>query len=360
MQPYNVEIYSPYFELKQHYNVGDIAYKYDYLSSVENTVTIEYDPSVARGDYIRIVNTDTERFGVITNITVGEQTNASAVIRYAPFEKLFDADILFDTSLQGSERSLEDVIAQYITDYFISNDDEWQNIPGLEVHTISSTSSWGFHLTPDVAGLTKAVINLSSVLIQKAMTMYQVCLYVAPDFNKRKIQLEIGRKATGVHYIEADLPNVVKKSIVLNETTKDVNKLCVYNSANLEDVIIYYKHPDKSYDTIDSNRITPVVYDLQTATVSGEQTFESAAAAVASRTFDVASYNNLIELTVLNDDSLVNVDTIAIGQEVLVVSEGNAYSSVFTGFDIGTKTKLIFGTVRLDLTKILKGANNGR
>ena len=58
MQPYNVEIFSQNFDLRQHYNAGDITYKYDYLSEDENTITIAYNPEVSQGDYIRIVNDD--------------------------------------------------------------------------------------------------------------------------------------------------------------------------------------------------------------------------------------------------------------------------------------------------------------
>ena len=360
MQPYNVEIFSQNFDLRQHYNAGDITYKYDYLSEDENTITIAYNPEVSQGDYIRIVNDDVERFGVITRITVGEETNTTSVIRYAPFISLFNSDIMFDTTLQGSNTTLEQMMANYIKEYFINNSDQLQNIPGLSVEIISATKNWGFHLTSDVAGLNKTIINFMTVIIQRAMTKYQVGLYVEPDFNAKQIVVKIGKKNTEIFHIEADLPNVIKKSIVLNETTQDINKLFIYNNANLSDVIVYYKHPDKSFDTINANRITPVIYDIVTAALAEGQTFAQAAAVIAARTFDVESYNNLIELTVLNDDALVNAENISIGQEVMIVSGGAAYSSILTGYEIGVKTKLIFGTIRLDLTKILKGANNGR
>jgi hypothetical protein len=360
MQPYNVEIFSQNMELIQHYNAGDIAYKFDYLSTDENTISIAYNPVVKQGDYIRITDNTSEYFGVINGITVGEETNTTSNIRYVPFISLFNTEILFDTTLQGSNTSLEDMLAKYIRDYFIDNADALQNIPGLRVETISRTADWGFHLTSDIAGLNKTIINFMTVLIQRAMTKYQVGLYVEPDFVKKQIVLKIGRKTSNVFHIESDLPNIVKRSIVLNETTQDLNKLIVYNNENLSDLIVYYKHPDKTYDTNDANRISPVIYDIQTVTPTEEQPFKQAADALAARTFDTESYNNLIELTVLNDDELVNPRNIFIGQEVAVVSGGTAYSSILTGYEISTKTKLIFGTIRLDLTKILKGERNGR
>lgn len=360
MQPYNVEIFSRNMELIQHYNAGDIAYKFDYLSTDENTISIAYNPNVKQGDYIRITNNTSEYFGIINGITVGEETNTTSNIRYVPFISLFNTDIMFDTSLQGSGTSLEDMLANYINEYFISNADSLQNIPGLKVEILSSTNDWGFHLTSDIAGLNKTIINFATVLIQRSMTKYQVALYVEPDFDKKQIALKIGKKTSDVFHIEADLSNVVKKSILLNETTQDLNKLFIYNNENLSDLIIYYKHPDKTYDTNDTDRIFPVIYDIQTVTLNEGQTFEQAAAVLATKTFDTESYNNLIELTVLNNDELVNPSKMFIGQEVTVISGGISYSSILTGYEIARKTKLIFGTIRLDLTKILKGEINGR
>ncbi len=360
MQPYNVEIFGKDFSFKQHYNSGKITYKYDYLSQGENTVTIAYDPRVAKGDYIRIVNDEEEYFGIIKGITVGGKTNEISQIKYSSFESIFKEDILFDTTLQGSEMSLEKMIEKYISEYWINNTDELQNIPGLLVETISETKSWGFHLTSDVQGLNKTIINFMTVIIKRSLTKYQVGLYVEPDFQKKKILVKVGKKDANVFRIETHLPNVIKKNIVLNENTEDVNKLIIYNSENLTEYLVYYKHPDKSVNTSNENRITPVIHDIQTVATREGETFEEAAAALASKVFDTESYNNLIEITVLNDDASVNAKKISIGQEVLVISNGNEYSSILTGYEKGTKTKLIFGTIRLELTKILKGERDGR
>ena len=47
------------------------------------------------------------------------------------------------------------------------------------------------------------------------------------------------------------------------------------------------------------------------------------------------------------------------GQEVDIISDGVAYRSILTGRERGKNTKLVFGTVRLDLTKILRRSGNG-
>ena len=74
----------------------------------------------------------------------------------------------------------------------------------------------------------------------------------------------------------------------------------------------------------------------------------------AKRLFKTSKYKNLIELTVKKDDSMIKPLEMEIGQVVNVIHEGVSYSSVLTGKEISKGlVKLIFGTIRLDLTKIL-------
>ena len=355
MQPFNVEIFDRQFNLIQHYNVGAIDYKYDYLSTMENSVMIAFNENVQNGDYIRIKNNTDSYFGYISAIAVNEAQQGFSEIKFKPFISLFDSSIMFDTTLQGSATTLEQMIADYITAYWISNADSEQNIFGLEVQTISSTSGWGFHITSDQKGLNKAVINFMTSIIRRSLTKYQVGLYAVPDFSNKKIVIQIGVKAPGTFFIEADLPNVVEKSIIVNESSQDMNKLIIYDQADLVTNVIYYKHPDGSYDTTDDDRITPVIYAITSVAVSEGDTFADAAQDAADKQFDVDSYSNLIELTVQNEDALVMPDSLTIGQLVNVASNGTSYASILTGVERSDVTKLTFGTVRLDLTKILKG-----
>lgn len=360
MQPFNVEIFDRQFNLIQHYNVGAIDYNYDYLSTVENSVFLAFNPDVEKGQYIRIKNNVDSYFGYISSIAVNEQTQGFSEIKFKPFISLFDESILFDTTLQGSGTALEQVIADYITAYWINNADSEQNIYGLQVQTISNTTSWGFHITSDQAGLSKAIINFMSSIVRRAMTKYQIGIYAEPDFSNQTITLKIGVADATVFNIEADLPNIIEKSIIVNETTQDINKLIIYDQADLTTNVIYYKHTDGTYDTTDDDRIIPVIYGMTSVATSAEVPFADAAQDAADKQFDTDSYSNLIELTLQNEDALVMPSELTIGRLVSVNSNGVSYASILTGVERSNKTKLIFGTIRLDLTKILKGGmNNG-
>lgn len=80
----------------------------------------------------------------------------------------------------------------------------------------------------------------------------------------------------------------------------------------------------------------------------------SQAALIAASDFASNKYQNLIELTVKKDDSMIKPLEMEIGQVVNVIHEGISYSSILTGKEVkGGLIKLIFGTIRLELTKIL-------
>ena len=75
----------------------------------------------------------------------------------------------------------------------------------------------------------------------------------------------------------------------------------------------------------------------------------------AYQTFSKNKYDNLIELEVAADDDMLKPWTLKIGQVVNIISEGSSYTSILSGREIDDTVTLIFGTIRLELTKTLKG-----
>ena len=358
MKPFNVEFFSQSFSLKHHTNVDSVSYSFDYLSPKANTITIGFSSDYAVGDYVRIYRENESYFGRVKTVTVVNTAGTAASVEYEPFEVLFQQEIMFDVTQQGV-KSIEQTIADSITAWWISNSDQAQNVPGLNVATTSSTA-WNFQLQPAVEGLNFRTVNLYDNIIVPAMSRLGVGVYVSPDPYNNQIDVVIGKADAETYTVEANLPNVVISNIVINETNEDANKLIVYDASNLVDTITYYKHPDRSYDTQNRDRIIPVIYKITTVTPNEDDTFADLAAREAAKLFESASYNNLIELTVLNDDALVGARTMQIGQTVNIVSDGVTYPSILTGREVSNLTRLIFGTVRIDLTTILKqrSANN--
>lgn len=77
---------------------------------------------------------------------------------------------------------------------------------------------------------------------------------------------------------------------------------------------------------------------------------------LATKAFIKSKYQNLIEFTVLANDSILEPLNLKMGQVVNVIHDGKSYNSILSGRQIvAGKVKLIFGTIRLELTKYLKG-----
>lgn len=356
MRQYNVEIFDRSFNLLCHTNAEIEEYSEDYLSPETNEVEV-FNCNASKGDFIRIKNRQNEYFGIITSIE--SQSEKMMTITYGSFLKLFDTDILFDTDLQGGTISLEQTIANIITRMFISNSDSEMNINGLSVTTHGSTSDWGFNLKSDTEGKHHCIINFYDVIVARSLEKYDVVIRVIPNVQQKTIQLIVGKITDGIVKIESDLQNVVEKNIIIKETNNDVNKLVVFNTENYTSVRVYYLHPDGRYDMNNSNRITPVVQDIKGTAPEMEgttvkKTFAKMADSEAAEVFGSINYNNLIELVVLNDDSLVKPYDLSIGQAVDICSKGNIYRSILTARTVAKQTTLTFGTIRLNLTKILK------
>ena len=304
MRPYSVEIYDRNFTVVAHTNINEISYSEDYLSPDWNKITIDANNDVAVNQYIRIKRGSEDYFGIVGEIEQGSQDKKLSSITIYPISQLFDAEVVFDTNLQGSGIALETMLKNLIDAYFVNNADTLQNISGLRVVTTSTTYGWGFNIKSDVENMHTAVINLYSVLIVRSLKKYGVRIKLIPNPQTRLLTLEIG-KESGTKVVEADLPNIINKSIVVGTTGTSVNKLMIYNTQNYSQSVIYYLHTDLSYDTNNTDRITPVIYDIDTTEPTDTRTFAQQAQEVASERFSGAEYSNLIELTMTNDDVMV-------------------------------------------------------
>lgn len=348
MQVYNLEIFSPDFEIKSHATVPNIDYVEDYLTPEETIITAPSGLDVAVGDYVNI--SDQIR-GIVSSL---DRNNSWETLIYIlPFTSLFNFDLMFDTDWQG-QGTLETRIAQIITDTLISNDDELQNVKGLSITTTSSTTGWGFNLKALTEGTHKLIINMQETILKRALQEYYVAVHVDVDFQNKTIAATVGTVTDTAKKIESDLPNIIRKSITLDVREYAINKLVLYDTDTLSKKITYYLHPDGTYDTENRDRLTPVEFSVE-ATYNEDDDFEKSAASRAREVFGYEKIDNLIEIEVAPDDQMVDVSGQKIGQEVVVLSDGKQYTSIVTGKRLSTTATLIMGAVRLDLTKQLGG-----
>ena len=366
MQQYKIEFFDRQLNYVFHDFATDLTIDDDYLSIVTNSVVIRPTDLVKAGHFIRISSDDSliNFFGVVSEVSPGEYTTT---IRYKPFISLFDEDILFDTTVQGTSDSkpdastLENVLKKYITDYYISNDDTYQNIP-MVIYTsaiANHTRKWGMNIKSDTEDAHMAIIGLHSVLIVNAMKQYGIAINATPDFTNKRIELTIFRRS-GTFNIDGDLDNVTVKTLKVNDRPDGVNKLIVYNTADYTALpIIFYVHPDRTWDDSNTNRIVPVVRDVKAATPDEEVAAIDPILAFAAAALDIAynelsglTWDNLIELECSPNDPIVSPLDMKFGQTITLHYAGGTYESILTGISINMEVvTLTFGSERIKFTK---------
>lgn len=355
MRAYNVDIFDRSFLLRYHYNVSGLEYKFDYLSPDANVVFLPSNATVSVNDYILITG-ESKLFGVISTV---EQTDGSMqTVNYVSFEKaVFDAPILFDTDLQGVG-TFENALATIIERYWVDNSDSLQNIYGLSVNVKTSTvTGWGLNLKSDVAEQHHIICNFFNTFIARGMEKYQVRVSANVDVENQTIILDIEKVDAGTFYLEADLKNVISKNIMVKETDETaVNKLVVWNSDGYNASRTYYKYSTGGYGMTDENRITPVVFSTKYVRADdGSADWTTAADSEAAEILGSANYNHFIELAYWEEDAMIEPLELEIGQTCRILSGGKVYESILTAIsrNAGIIT-LTFGTIRIDLTKIIR------
>lgn len=344
----------------------------DYISSSLNAVEIPSTLLVENGQFIRLKNDDYSFFGVVTEVSPGEYTTK---VGFKSFLTIFDEDVLLDTNWQGTDSpssrpTLETVIYNFLNDTYVTTSDTYQRLPiSVTIDpTITQTVKWSFGIRPDREStqdererLHYSVVNLYSDIIVRALKEYGVAINVQPIFHDRTIQLTI-IKRTVPFDISADLDNVIVKTLKYSDKNIGTNKLIVYNAENFSQNLIFYVHTDRSWNTENRDRITPVVRAIKTTSPKDDSAngFAEAATETAYSELASSSWDNCIELETFVDDPNVTPMELYIGQTVTVHYKEGRYSSILTGRILdGNKITLIFGSDRIKYTKRFK-LNGGK
>ena len=370
MQQYRVEFFENYLsatsasrKLKyvHHDFANDLAIDDDYIAAQTTVIEILATDKVKAGHLIRILRDDADYFfGLVTNVEPGEYTTK---VSFKPFISIFDSDVLFNVLFQWRSDNnpgvtLEETLQTYINAYFVSNSDYLQDYPmTITIPAAGSrTVKWNMNIQPETEDEDYAVIGLYGTLIVRAMKEYGVAITITPNFSTGIIALSIG-KVSGTKHIDADLKNVIVKTLKVNDRPTGINKLVVHNSLTFLNPITFYVHPDRSWDTTNSDRITPVSYGIRTVTPDGtynnaEDDFMYAALSAAYDELSGLEFDNLIELECAPNDPLISPTTMKNGQKVAVHYQGGTYTSILTGKKISLETiTLIFGSERISYTK---------
>lgn len=332
----------------------------DYLSPKTNTITISnVNKEIIAGYFIRLQNDDTEFFGVITDVSPGEY---ETTIQFSSFITVFNETILFWVGFQGLEAGhadpLEGTIAHLIRTYYVTTTDRLMYLP-LNVYVdpnITKIKQWTLGITRTREEINFTTLSIYADLIVPALKKYGVSLIVTPDFNRKMIDIKVTRSSKTLN-IDGELNDVTVRTLKYNNRPLGTNKLEIVNNLNFNTRITYYAHPDMTFDTNNTNRITPVAFETRMVVPRENTTasFQAAAIEEAYNVFSGAAWDNLIELEVAPDNQNILPMEMEIGQKVTLWYKGATYSSILTGKVIEDHNIiLLFGSERIEYTKRAK------
>ena len=369
----NVDFFTTKFEYIYNDSIETPGIDFDYLTPEASTFDIG-ETSLVNVQNMAVFEDRTNYVAIVDKIKLGE---GKTTVSVKPFLSMFDQSMLFNCNWQynyngsswvatSESKTLENTIADLIKQYWINASDGLQNIP-LQIYTTSSTSNWSFGLIGDRSDDDKAtsannhfcIVEFYDSILQNALIRYRVSVIPELDIANKRIKLVIGAP-TGNGLIEADIPDVDVIDFTIGKLDSGTNKLEIWNEDNYTEKIYYYLHTNGSYDTNGStNRITPIKMEVissrpeRNSSNTITKTFAVVAKNQADQKFGNLRWKNHIELD-LDVGNIFDATNMRIGQKTTIIYQGKTYETILTGKKVSDVLTLIFGTIRVDLTKKLQ------
>lgn len=337
---YRAEFFDNHIDLVDWAQIANATVRFDYLTLEETSFsTGKVLNSVAPGHLCRLVSGAQT---VYSGIVLSKETSKDGTnVTIKPLISMFDVTCMFNRSELGS-KSLETFITN-IMESLYAGSDTLQNFCGFSTIVNTSTQNAKLNLKDNIHSLYD--------ILTTALKKYGVIVSAGFDPASKTVTATVGAVENKNWTIEADLSECMNVSVDYSDGLDGINKLVMVNKSNESNEVTYYLHPDGSVDTNDTNRVLPVKFQYQ---YIEDDNFDEAAAEQATSTLTPKKYDNLIQLTVSNDNKIVRWKNHEIGEPALIVYSEKTYESVFTGYeDDGVTSKLTFGVVRLELTKKL-------
>lgn len=339
---YKAEFFDRNFNFQcVHHISEDTLINMDYLVLDTSTLTVKGRTKTAKGSYVHISGIDFD--GIVVDVQPAKDT---VTISVKPLMSIFEVDVFSGTVTDAAAYLFDEITA-----YLISNTDTLQNLP-IQLTNSAPATGRPLILAEDISRLTD--------IMATALVTYQIAVDCKLDMNNRQIVAEI-KQVSNEKTIEADLDNIIDKQITIGDSYGSCNKayirkLSTDNSTgtvSVMDIVPFFLHTDGTVSAQDTDRILPVFWTLDSMENSDD--WNRKALAKAAELFASRKYDNEILLTYRSDDRLIFPKNLQIGTIAVIRTESKNYISILTGkaYSAGT-IQLIFGAVRVDLTKKIK------
>lgn len=339
---YKLEIFTDQMKFSDASMVQEQAVDLDYLTF--DAFTLVSTPVRCRKGYFVHVTSGGSLVcdGVVSDVQPG---NGTVSISIRPIQAMFDCEV-FMTPIQD----VAEWLTQQIAAQFVNSADSLQNRP-VEVKRKTRA-------VYPLAMEDKDTVKLLDVMAS-ALTTYGIVCDCRLDMEAFKVVVEIYQPEER-RTLEANLPNVLDKSVTLGDSYGAANKMVVRRQVTNEETgavtypeeQAFYLHPDGTVDEEDDDRVTPVFWLLKTIEDGDE--WEQEALAEAVKELSPQQYDNEIILQYAAKDALARPKEMPIGTKAAIIVDGTTYQSILTGKTLEAGTiKLTFGQVRAELTKRL-------
>lgn len=372
MRVYNLEIfrigqiggivmegYSIYYDV-YHRQINEINYAYDYFKSDKNIIEIPYDERVQEQMCLRIsdsLNASFELTGYITGIEVEK---GMMKVTYTDLVSAFtDINVAFNVEKQNAPVTTDDSYLEYYLGMKVEqvyNEQGWfvgDLMRNLDITpTTREVNPFNFNIKPDNEGSKLAVIGFKDVLINRSASEYDV--WFRTHFETSPY-ISIGKVNSEVQYLETNAPFVISSIVKFENNKEGTSVLSVYNADETDEnmFLTFYLHEDGTINqNHDETVVKPLIYAETVIKLNEGEVFSDKALEEAKSKMNVEHGNNYVEIEVPFDT--MDLAMWEIGQKVKIYHEGMEINSVLTGKKIDKTLTLIFGTIRLELTKRLE------
>ncbi len=338
METYKAEFFDRNFNFTFFSVIAAPEIVFDYLTLDKTSIILPGVADISRGWYCHLTQ---GAHVVYQGFVSGVDTDRSTTtVHLSPLIALFEFEFFYNRkNYNNNKTDLEGWLRSAILHVFAASDSV-QNIPGLNVLVPTHTDGVDLNL--------KDNIHAFWDLARKAIESAKIAISCEFDPMDKTITAVIrNMSAMNELTIEADLQNVTEQKFTLRDTWGSVNKVIIYNADNLS----------QSQTFTASDYAAPVVQRIAEVTVEEGETFANVAREKSAELMRKADFENLIELTFRANDGII--PDMQIGQPVRILKDGKTYHSILTGTtrkntENGGFVTLIFGGVRVDLTKRLK------
>jgi len=324
--------------------VIDYEINLDEETNAKSTFSIMKTEGLTEGNYIVLNGLYKQFLFVIPSGGIETEKNSNKVTaNVVDISNIFDRKIIEKNTEQMEKLSIEQFIANNISENFVNSDDTPLNMGYIDVYWHTNTK--GIVETNSENGL----YNFREFLVNSRKNKN---IYTNFKFENGRLRIDIENKQENKEMIDTTLPEVTEYNKIYEEEI--TAKVQVYVRENDSEYNLYLK-TDRTTTTNkdDPNRVSGKI-----EVISVDK--QDKAAEEANNIMKNNNYKHLVEFKISETSELMDVKKLYIGRPIIVKTEEDTYNSYISAIKITDENYIYFksGSLRNMLLDKLKASKN--